>query len=183
MVSKTVKKDVKKDLRVPELCPRCHKGILLTSYDEKICSNFCGYSEVIIKDENQTKHQVPPLEEISVKPFRRIHGISAAESRRIYRNSPAGKAAWERYRRSPLFSEAHARHRKTQKYRDTQRRYHDKQKLYKTLYDRLNGNLPPESTCPLNLFYKGSNGEVYHDLDKCDFDGKDCGMGCIGNTE
>lgn len=157
-------------------CPRCSQGHLLRSYDELICSRFCGYTEVIIPT-------VPPIEtyieELTVKPLRRIHGISPKESRRIYRNTPAGQAAWNRYRYSDLFYEAHARHRHTQKYKDTQARYHEKLKLFRRLLRILNGEKELESTCPLNLFYKGPNDETYHNRELCNFDGEDCTLTCL----
>jgi len=161
---------------IPTRCPRCGAG-LLRSYDELICSQFCGWDGFIIFPE---RPQIEPyVEELTVSPLRRIHGISAKESRRIYRNTPAGRAAWDRYRYSELYYEAHARHRRTQKYRDTQERYHEKIKLFTRILRRLNGEKEPESTCPLDLFYKGPNDEIYHNRELCDFDGKDCNLTCI----
>lgn len=165
--------------QIPTKCPRCG-GRLLRSYDELICSRFCGWDGLIIPRERpQTEVYV---EELTVKPLRRIHGISAKESRRIYRNTPAGRAAWDRYRYSELFYEAHERHRHTQKYKDTQRRFHEKQRLFRRLLRILNGE-EPESTCPLNLFFKGPNGEVYHNPELCDFNNSDCTLTCLNGGQ
>ena len=164
---------------IPTRCPRCDSR-LLRYYDELTCSRFCGFTLELLPERPFVE---PYVEELTVKPLRRIHGISAKESRRIYRNTPAGKAAWDRYRRSELFYEAHARHRQTQKYKDTQARYHEKQKLFMRILRRLNGDKEPESTCPLNLFYTGPNDEVYHNPSKCDAKDNDCTLTCLDINE
>lgn len=136
----------------------------------------CG-NRVSVRTTAKPKPVEPPIEQ-PLKPKKRIRGISAKESRRIYSKSPAGKAAWERYRRSELFYEAHARHRATETYAETQRRYKDKVKLFKKLLHSQE-TLIMEYTCPLKIFHKGPHGEVYNNQILCDRNGTgECKLGC-----
>ena len=159
-------------------CPRCGLNNIFIEEDEestieKVCLS-CG-ARIEVSRKTMKPVEITP-KDLPIKPTRRIHGISAKESRRYYHNSPAGKAAWERYRRSELFYEAHARHRQTETYKQTQERFKQKVRLFNAiLYP------PAKSTCPLNLFFEGPNQEVYHNRSKCDFDPvqKDCTMTCI----
>ena len=155
-------------------CNRCGSNMLFEEPEEgtieKVCL-ACGNRVTIsvVKKEST----VVPKEDFPFKPTRRIRGISAKESRRIYSKTPAGKAAWERYRRSQLFYEAHARHRQTEKYKETQKRFKEKQELFNLLLYPL-----PESTCPLNLFFKGPEGEIYNNRSQCDCNNGDCTFSC-----
>lgn len=72
---------------------------------------------------------------------KRIKGISAKESRRIYLRSPAGKEAINRYRKSKLYKEAQARYRSGNKYKDTQLRFKSKVRLFESLLDPSKGLL------------------------------------------
>ena len=157
-------------------CPRCGSGfVTLEEYGgitDAVC-NICGSRVEISRRPTMVSQPVSGID-IPSKPYRRLLGVSPKESRRVYRNSPAGKAAWERYRYSKLYYEAHARHRKTEKYAEGQRRFKEKRKLFKLLLQPV-----PEFTCPLKLFHKGPDGETYNDIALCNFDGQDCQLGCI----
>lgn len=183
-----------KDTPLGSRCPRCGARIL-TNYDELLCSKFCGYRDIVpetprSKRSHSTNLKIaeadlPEADTQTVTSPTQTYSstrLTTEESQRLYRDSPAGKAAWNRYRYSNLFYEAHARHRQTQKYKDTQARYHEKQKLFKRLLyasEATSGNQNSQSTCPLKLFYKGPKGEVYHDPDKCDYASGDCNLTCI----
>lgn len=157
-------------------CNKCITGIMVPEtedgQEEWVCIN-CGNRVPGLGGRPSRLTEIPEID-IPLKPRKRLIGISAKESRRLYRNTPAGKAAWERYRHSELFYEAHARHRKTEKYKDTQARFKEKRRLFKILL-----NPPRESTCPIDLFRKGPNGEVYNNQERCNLDGnKNCTFLC-----
>lgn len=160
---------------IPRVCGKCGSRVVFVETEDGITESYCPICSLRTEISRETRPSIIiPEDEIPIKPLRRIRGISAKESRRLYRHTPAGKAAWERYRYSELFYEAHERHRHTETYRETQRRFKEKQKLFKMLLYP-----PPESTCPLNLFFKGPNGEVYHNPEKCNYNNGDCTLTCM----
>jgi len=162
-----------------EECPKCSSHNFLTEYEEDdrstslVCVS-CG-TRIEISRVNPKSLEVPIEEKGPIQ--RKIPGLSRAELQRRYRDSPVGKKAWERYRYSELFYQAHARHRLTQTYKETQERFKQKRKLFKVLLEPI-----LEFTCPLKLFYKGPNGEIYHNQEKCDFDNEDCSLNCISSN-
>jgi len=169
------------EVRTEEICPECGKFLTIEKRDLEFFTQLilkceCGYQFIFPPREKKVEISEEEKIEQPIKPVKRVRGISAKESRRLYRHTPAGKAAWERYRRSDLFYEAHARHRQTDKYKETQQRYKAKIKLFKQILDKLEGN----STCPLHLFWR-ENGRVMNNPDRCDYNpGVDnCNFGCI----
>jgi len=159
---------------MPEVCPRCGSRLFLEEdefhTEELWC--FCGFRKDITKPR---KPIVIPEEEIHISAARMIHGISSKTSYKIWRKSPAGRASIWRYQHSQLYYEAHARHRLTELYRLTQEKFKERRKFFKSLVSEN-----PEPTCPLNLFYKGDNGEIYNNQSKCNTDGNgNCMFGCI----
>jgi len=175
-------------LKVEEFCQECKNPTLevqkrdLEFYTQLIVScPKCGFEKIL--PPRQKKETLEPTEgllESPLKPVKRLRGISAKESRRLYSKTPAGKAAWLRYRRSKLFSEAHARHRQTEKYKETQQRYHDKIKLFKKLLYPKQKQPEIEYTCPLKLFRK-IDGVIFNHLENCDYNSeiKDCSLKCL----
>jgi len=159
---------------MPEICPRCN-SIIFPEEDEyhtkELVCIICGYRE----DITEHKSIDIPEDEIHVPAARLIHGISSKMSYKIWRSSPTGRASIRRYQHSQLYYEAHARHRLTEKYEQSQTRFRERRRLFKLLISN-----PPEPTCPLNLFYKGENGEIYNNQSNCNTDGNgNCMFGCI----
>jgi hypothetical protein len=130
--------------RKVKLCPRClsHniESALRPSWDE-LCCLSCGYSEAIeipksqeeIDEENRNIFIYP-------KPFKRHKGVSAKTSRRLYRQSPAGKAAVRRYNHSELNKENQRRYRESEKGQESQARYWTKIRMFKCLNRTITHN-------------------------------------------
>jgi len=179
------------ELKVEESCPECKNPTLevqkrdLDFYVQLIikCPK-CGFEKILPpRQKEETSDLTEDLPEVPIKPIKRVRGISAKESRRLYSKTPAGKAAWLRYRRSKLFKEAHARHRQTDKYKETQERYHDKIKVFKKLLHPQDKQPKIKYTCPLKLFQK-IDGVTLNNPKNCDYDSKikDCNLKCLNTT-
>lgn len=150
-------------------CKRCGTSMIRSRDDEKwpIFECLACGETVDIGERPKKVAPIVPDEEKGLRAPRIIHGISQAESQRIYRHTPGGQAAWDRYRHSDLYKAAHAKHRKTEKYKATQERFKQRRKLFKQVFDNEHGAWGNIYTCPFKFFYKGPNGMMYNDPEKC----------------
>jgi len=167
-------------VNVPDIsCPKCGGHFFHKEFDadDRTTSLVCIPCGCRIELTREAPHQVDVPVEDKGAIQRKLPGLSRAELQRRYRDSPVGQKAWERYRYSELFYQAHARHRQTEKYKETQERFKQKRRLFQALL-----NPPLESTCPIGLFHRGKGGEIYNNTKDCDYDGKDCQLGCLNQN-
>lgn len=131
-----IEEEAREYAKASSKCPRCNGLLFRDEYEDLVC-HACGYVRYTERPITKVRTEKP------LKPIKRVRGISAKESRRLYRLTPAGQAAWRRYRYSELFYEAQARYRKTEGYKESQRRFKEKIKLFKRLSEILEGCTHP----------------------------------------
>lgn len=150
-------------------CKRCGSMMIHSRDEDGLPIWECLACGETVDIGERPKAEAPhvPDEEKGLRAPRIIHGISQKESQRIYRDSPGGQAAWERYRRGDLFKASHAKHRKTAKYAATQQRFKERRKLFRKIWEHQHGAWGENYTCPLKFFYKGPNGMIFNDPEKC----------------